>query len=118
MNKNDKITEIVVSSSSASKRHLVDGRADTCWVSSHGKSQHIEITFNLFVSHIRLVFQPGFHPRAMRIASRGFAASHHMQSEESVAVLHIQRHLEHLRIDFAEGHDPYGRICVYALELF
>lgn len=118
MNQNEKITEIAVSSSSASKTHLVDGRADTCWVSSHGKSQHIEITFNLFVSHIRLVFQPGFHPRTIHASSRGFAASHHMQPEESVAILRVQRHLAHLRLDFAEGYDPYGRICVYALELF
>eukprot|EP00866_Antonospora_locustae_P001812 jgi/Antlo1/1812/20 len=118
MNQNDKIREIVVSSSSASKTHLVDGRADTCWVSSHGKSQHIEITFNLFVRCIRLVFQPGFHPRIIHITSGGFAAIHHMQPEESVAVLHIQKHLEHLRIVFLEGYDPYGRICVYTLELF
>lgn len=118
MNKNSEVTEITVSSSECTKKHLLDNKPDTCWVSSHAKNQYIELKLDAYVDQVRITFQPGFQPTEACMTSHDFKTGFLVGPGESMKVVDIRRPVHDLRIEFLGSHDLYGRICIYSIELF
>ncbi|KAL3188089.1 hypothetical protein MRX96_004313 [Rhipicephalus microplus] len=124
----DKHTNVRVSSvlnrdvSNFGKKHLTDGRPDTCWNSDQGTPQWICLDFSapVALSEIHLQFQGGFAGKEVRVeaASSGATACCRIfpeDSNEQKFPLELDTPVERMRIVFCSSTDMFGRIVLYHL---
>jgi len=115
-----------------SKRHLIDGRDDTCWNSDAGETQSITLKFRrpVNVRRLELTFQGGFAPGRMSIIPGNIVGSTIKYAVErgsrySVADNNSRQgfvfscdNTEVLRIVFTDMSDDFGRVIVYQLTIY
>ncbi|KAG8744259.1 hypothetical protein FRC12_014829 [Ceratobasidium sp. 428] len=137
----DSSTIIRVSSTldkSVGKKNLVDGSPETCWTSTAGLPQFVELQFSEAVSpaQLALTFQGGFVGTKCTIY--GLISQSEEAEAQSTPSWHIvdkifpedinrrqlfalkssAEELARLKIVFEESSDFFGRITLYNLELF
>lgn len=113
------------------KKHLADGREDTCWNSEQGSPQWIEIKFEepRRVAAVRLMFQGGFAGKncALEASKSGggggdafkHCLSFHPDDSNKLQTFAVNAPAEGrtFRIVFADSMDFFGRVTVYQLQL-
>lgn len=113
------------------KRHLIDGKENTCWNSDAGKIQFIVLKFQrkVDVSRLELTFQGGFAPRLMSVipgyvenstikyelekGSRYTISDHNSMQSFRMSLNEV----EVLRLVFSDMSDDFGRVIVYRLDV-
>jgi len=142
INSNTKIRVSSTLDKSSNKKYLTDRNAETCWSSTQGIPQHVELTFeNPIVPHsLSITFQGGFVGTGCAIYIKCLNSStqegEHLDSSQwdlldrffpqdvnRKQTFLIQdrserkKSCEQLRIVFEQSSDFFGRIVVYDLDL-
>lgn len=112
------IEEIEASSQQSQAWNMVDGNEDTCWFSSHGESQTIDIHLSVPVYRVWISFQKEFHCTEGRGSLDGVEAMlTHPRSQSEGCLDFAGASGTHLRIVLERGPDIYGRFCIYGIRL-
>jgi len=111
------------------KKHLFDGKDDTCWNSDQGSPQWIHVVFGekQSVDSVQLVFQGGFvgkncHLEASRDEGDGELVKcqdFFPEDTNKLQTFKLDRPVaaKAFRIVFSDSTDFFGRITVYTLRL-
>ncbi len=110
------------------KRHLFDGRDDTCWNSEQGSPQWVRLAFPraVRVAAVRVMFQGGFAGRhcwleASADGGRTYRRSLEFFPEDGNGAqtfpLPEEESGDAFRLVFGESSDLFGRVTVYHLQL-
>jgi hypothetical protein len=110
------------------KKHLFDGKEDTCWNSEQGSPQWIAVTFEPVktVCQIELVFQGGFVGKNCRLEaalSEGEELTKcldfYPDDVSRAQTFNLDRPVtaKFFKIVFSDSTDFFGRVTVYKLRL-
>jgi len=113
------------------KKHLFDGKEDTCWNSEQGSPQWIHLAFdeNQSVDGIELVFQGGFVGQNCHLeatCSEGGGGGEFVkcldfypEDTNKLQTFKLERPVtaKAFRVVFSDSTDFFGRITVYTLRL-
>ncbi len=112
------------------KKHLFDGREDTCWNSDQGSPQWVQVTLNgtpASVSGIRLTFQGGFAGKNCELLvslsgkKEDFekCSDFYPEDNNKSQTFTLPKAVEGsaFRVVFRDSSDFFGRVTVYELEL-
>lgn len=121
MNMKKIVEDIEISSHQSQGWNMFDENEDTCWFSSHGNEQSIDIYLNevIYIEEIQIYFQKGFHCRRGRgyLMMKEFSKDVEMRysDEEDEGYLIFKGYGDHIRIILEESSDIYGRYCIYKI---
>ncbi|KAJ2368448.1 hypothetical protein IW150_005405 [Coemansia sp. RSA 2607] len=129
-----RLSSVITQDSQASARqHLFDGNAETCWTSSQGAPQYIDVRFTrpVHLNKVLVQFQGGFAGKTTRLMDRSQVEA--TTAAKEICVLHFddnnRRQTAELPVECREGEysrvalvfpgstDFYGRVVVYTLDL-
>jgi hypothetical protein len=102
------------------KKHLFDGREDTCWNSDQGLPQHVTVKFEQpqRIRAVRYVSQGGFCPRELVIHIDGVErARAEMLDSNKEEVVEVEGEGEVVKVEFVKSSDLFGRIVMYKFEV-
>ncbi|KAF8337391.1 galactose-binding domain-like protein, partial [Cantharellus anzutake] len=127
---------------SLSKKFLTDGNPETCWSSTQGTPQHVELAFEnpVILRNLSLTFQGGFvgtrcaiyiksgenatqdgnttDARQWELVERYYPEDVNRKQIFPIQTqLEPKRSCEQLRIVFEQSSDFFGRVVVYDLDL-
>jgi hypothetical protein len=97
-------------------KNVLDRSDDLCWFSNGAKSPAISLKVESFVNLVNIEFQKGFHPALIEI--KELCIEYKVGSKEGPCVkIEVNRHLDAMTIVLHDSYDPYGRICIYHINL-
>ncbi len=114
------------------KKHLFDGKEDTCWNSEQGSPQWVHVVFDggdaRTVSEIELVFQGGFVGKACSLevskegdinAELAKCLDFYPEDTNKPQIFKLDRPVlaRSVRVVFSDSTDFFGRITLYSLKL-
>ncbi|KAL3866821.1 hypothetical protein ACJMK2_044083 [Sinanodonta woodiana] len=110
------------------KKHLFDGKEDTCWNSDQGSPQWIEIQFqtSLKLQELHIQFQGGFAGRECSIEGSEVPgremkkiAEFYPEDVNSLQIFQLpgEPTVASLKILFLNSTDFFGRITIYKLDI-
>ena len=104
------------------KKHLMDGKDETCWHSDPGLPQWITVKYESpqKVSSIQMTSQGGFSPREMVLIVDGQEVTRFEVADQNLEQefrLSQQMEFKVLKMEFVTSSDFFGRIVIYSLKL-
>ena len=107
------------------KKHLYDGKPETCWNSDQGLPQSITVKFpeEKSLAKICMVSQGGFCPREIVVYFDGVevqrfeAKDINLEQEFDISEEGRSKKFTALKLEFPSSSDFYGRIVIYELKL-
>lgn len=120
---NSKIIKIDVTSSSSSRRSLVDLNEETCWFSKHDKFHIITLELEKsYIESVKIDYQLGFQCKTGTVifcnenetiseVSLGMVAS------ESTKKIIVRAEVTKIIFKYEKSYDFYNRICIYNIFL-